>query len=434
MTTRLAALLLLAARGGASTPASNGPGNIGRVLMEADMAHITLPPVDSGWRGQRSATRSDAVNLVVVIRRAKGTLATLENALWEVSDPTSPRYGLYPRLAQLRNLSAPPPDATTRVEAWLLRDGGARLTVRRTSGAGDLLRVATDADTAARLFATRMSVYHHSAHPELPPIVRAATPYSLPADIAALVELVGDLRHFPTPRSVLSAPQPHLPAAEAAGPAWPKDCGACGQSPFLGKRVTPAVLAEAYQLSAPVAPGVAKGSMAIAEFTQVFWDQHDLDIFAKDCKLENVTIDHQIGVNKPLQCKATGIIRPNLCKEALLDITTIKGVAGSIPLTNVYSPTYSILDWASKLDSLPEGELPLVQSVSYGNDEAQQTSSSYMLAVNVELQKLGLRGATVLFASGDKGVSGRAGSPRRFHPGFPTTSPFVTSVGGTDFA
>ena len=92
-----------------------------------------------------------------------------------------------------------------------------------------------------------------------------------------------------------------------------------------------------------------------------------------------------MGDNKPLQCAVAGILRPNLCLEAripapsyprhrpsppapppcakrasrytrhrpgtecsaclvcqaLLDIETIKGVAGVVPLTNIYTKEYA---------------------------------------------------------------------------------------------
>ena len=50
--------------------------------------------------------------------------------------------------------------------------------------------------------------------------------------------------------------------------------------------------------------------------------------------------------------------------------------------------------------------------------------------------KLGAKGLTVLFASGDQGVCGREGCGlfvRHFHPDFPAGCPYVTAVGGTDF-
>ena len=41
-------------------------------------------------------------------------------------------------------------------------------------------------------------------------------------------------------------------------------------------------------------------------------------------------------------------------------------------------------------------------SVSYGNDEKQQTSVAYMESCNVQFMKAGLRGISILFASGDQ--------------------------------
>merc|ERR1711904_378167 len=78
--------------------------------------------------------------------------------------------------------------------------------------------------------------------------------------------------------------------------------------------------------------------------------------------------------------------------------------------------------------------VPRIRSVSYGNDEIQQTSSSYMEGVNVQFQQLGAMGVSILFASGDQGVVGRTGKTfnGKYHPDFPAASPYVTAVGGTD--
>merc|ERR1712118_293340 len=50
--------------------------------------------------------------------------------------------------------------------------------------------------------------------------------------------------------------------------------------------------------------------------------------------------------------------------------------------------------------------------------------------------KAEVRGISILFASGDQGVCGREGCgifKFRFKPDFPAASPYITSVGGTDF-
>merc|ERR1711935_536035 len=61
------------------------------------------------------------------------------------------------------------------------------------------------------------------------------------------------------------------------------------------------------------------------------------------------------------------------------------------------------------------------------------TSTGYMNQVNVQFQAIGVRGISILFASGDAGVWGRSGRGSRFNPDFPCGSAFVTAVGGTNF-
>ena len=55
-----------------------------------------------------------------------------------------------------------------------------------------------------------------------------------------------------------------------------------------------------------------------------------------------------------------------------------------------------------------------------------------MYTCNTQFQKAGLRGLSLLVASGDQGVWGRSGhSGSVFHPDFPAGSPYITAVGGT---
>merc|ERR1711879_759435 len=121
--------------------------------------------------------------------------------------------------------------------------------------------------------------------------------------------------------------------------------------------------------------------------------------------------------------------------ESELDIEYIKGVAPEIPLTVVYHGQYSLLDWVNQITNLDKS--PLVHSVSYGNDEVQQSSTQYMYTCNTAFMKAGVKGLSILFASGDQGVCGRSGcglfTHSRFHPDFPAGSPYITAVGGTDF-
>jgi tripeptidyl-peptidase-1 len=62
-----------------------------------------------------------------------------------------------------------------------------------------------------------------------------------------------------------------------------------------------------------------------------------------------------------------------------------------------------------------------IRARSYGDDEPS-VSVAYMQAVNTVFASLGLRGITVLFASGDDGVcggDGSCGNNGQFVPSFP---------------
>jgi len=81
-----------------------------------------------------------------------------------------------------------------------------------------------------------------------------------------------------------------------------------------------------------------------------------------------------------------------------------------------------------------------VISTSYGYNEAD-LSPAYTARQCAEYAKLGMMGVTVLFSSGDNGVAGNGGnclangvestSGTTFNPTFPSTCPYVTSVGAT---
>merc|ERR1712050_544227 len=155
-----------------------------------------------------------------------------------------------------------------------------------------------------------------------------------------------------------------------------------------------------------------------------YYEDSDLSSFGKACH-RDVAVAANVGKNE----ESAGI-------ESELDIEYIKAVAPQVPLTVVYNSQYSLLTWVNQITNLDQS--PLVHSVSYGNDEVQQSSTQYMLTCNTAFMKAGAKGISILFASGDQGVCGRSGcglfTHARFHPDFPAASPYITAVGGTDFA
>jgi tripeptidyl-peptidase-1 len=378
------------------------------------------------WAKGDRAKSSALVDMTVVLKKKTESLQLLEQTFWEVSDPDHEKYGKHLNNEDIKNIL----NISNHQLLNVLDFFEGPKTSLHVSKTNDLISVRMPVERAEKLFKTELYHYQHTAF-DVEPIIRATSPYSLPNDVASSITMVSGLRHFPSLRtpavSETQSTSRHVGPTKQQVADWPSDCGKCSKGIFGDLHVTPEVLTRRYNLGQR--PNTtAKSKIAVAEFTQVYYDQDDLTLYGGLCGIGNVTVDHYVGPkNEPKQCQVSIIIRPNLCKEALLDIETIKGVSGTIPLSNYYTSNYDLLGWGKTINDLSTPEH--VQSVSYGNDEKQQTSVAFMNSVNVEMQKLGTKGVTVLFASGDNGVSGREGG-RRYNPGFPAASPYVTAVGG----
>jgi tripeptidyl-peptidase-1 len=146
----------------------------------------------------------------------------------------------------------------------------------------------------------------------------------------------------------------------------------------------------------------------------------------------------QVGVNYT-------ILGPNKAAEigleASLDIQYIMSMgangvtdAWSTPGTQPGNPENEpFLTWLLNLEVQDDSRIAKAVSASYGDDE-DSVELDYAERVNAEFQKVGLRGVSLMFSSGDGGVSGSQPTNcpgNRFVPTYPAASPYVTAVGGT---
>ena len=326
----------------------------------------------------------------------------------------------YLKPEEIKTMIAPKESSLKIVKEYLASFGVSEDNMK-VSKFSDLITVTMDVKTANLALQTEFALFRSVVRRDVV-IPRITKPYYLPAEVAEVVSLVDDIMRFPAVRSSLRATT--RSGAEAALSIVDDEYDSCGTK--CNRFTTPAVLQSAYGYYSPLKSAAPGNSMSVAEFQFQYYDTTDLHDFGSAC-IVTAKVDKTIGGNKPAFCTVLGG-----CVEALLDIEYIEAVANPIPLTVIYSPSYSLLNWVNQVISLPSP--PLVNSVSYGNDEVQQTSPQYMESVNIRFMIAGALGISILFASGDQGVWGRSGVGKKFNPDFPATSPYVTSVGGTDFA
>ena len=129
--------------------------------------------------------------------------------------------------------------------------------------------------------------------------------------------------------------------------------------------------------------------------------------------------------------------------ETQLDVQMMAQVAEGVDLWYWHDNNWL---YSFAVHFLNRTEVPDVLSVSWGWSEFQQcqpglgacpniTSSEYVHRTNLEYVKMGLRGVSVMVASGDAGAPGRTNefcvAANGVTPVFPGSSPYITSVGAT---
>lgn len=193
----------------------------------------------------------------------------------------------------------------------------------------------------------------------------------------------------------------------------------------MGVQVTPETIATDYNTSSYVSTN-KNNSQAVAAFLRQFFDPTDLETFQKRYNIPIKPIVKVVGKNEP---DDPGV-------EANLDVQYISAAGRGVDTWFISISTYSngrqedFLSWiTSQVNSTTS---PWVHSASYGDIESS-IADSYLDRMDNEFMKFGISGRTVLFASGDSGVQcKRKGIHKVYTPNWPSSSPYVTTVGGTE--
>lgn len=385
-------------------------------------------PQNSDWLKGKRVSETDLMSVTFALRHNREKLKSFEEYFWQVSDPNSSMYGKYLSIDEITESLGVEDAIIAKIMNFIQDHDISKSNLSLNRNKDKIILSNVSATAIENLLDCELYHYVHKLQSNLRQksqstalnIIRSTNGYTLPESIANYVSFVSELIRFPHVNT-----NPILKPQEENGDN-DDEFTSCGNKCY--GFTTPDVLQARYGYQTLASGDVASGnSMAVAEFQFQYYDTKDFDNFESICNTANpISVSKTVGSNIAAFCSLAG------CVEALLDIEYINAVASPIPLTVYYSSTYSLLDWATKLNDDDNAEL--VHSVSYGNDEAQQTSEDYMQSCNTEFMKAGTRGLSLFFASGDQGVWGREGmSGDVFHPDFPGASPYITAVGGTNF-
>ncbi|TFY57291.1 hypothetical protein EVJ58_g7105 [Rhodofomes roseus] len=369
-------------------------------------------------------THSGAANadhmLSLRIGLVQNNLQGLYDALRDVSDPSSDKYGQHLSREEVEAFVAPTSDSFSAATTWLNKNG---LNATAVSPARDWLAVNISVSQANSLLSADYSLFTHDATST--ETIRTLE-YSLPTDLQAHIDCVHPTTTFP---SVIN----HSPILESwtrredTGEVEARDVTPCGSG---SPNMVPECLQAMYGI--PTTPATqSSNQIAVTGYDGIYAEQADLQSFLTAYRpdVSNTTTYSVISVNNGTDPQW----RENAGTEANLDIEYAVGLATNVSayfVTVGGSFDDALLDAANYLLSMDSP--PQVVSTSYGDNENVLSEKLANSICNAYAQ-LGARGVSILYASGDGGVSGNQASDNctEFVPVFPASCPYVTTVGAT---
>jgi len=354
-----------------------------------------IPPSSTGEWVQAGAPDSNMI-LRFTISLHHRNVDVMEKELLAISDPTNPRYGQYYSFEQVNELVAPSDEQVEAVVRWVENFGSPIFSLGK-----DYAHVEMSVSNAEKLFGIKLMMFQHPRR--VSPIIRSVTEFCLPAHLVHAVHFVDGLFDFPFFRS-----------------------GSQARSNDSPKALKPADLYVYYTVT-EAKSAVYPSSQAPVQFGANYFNYTDLQAFEKAYvpAIVGQTVNQVYGVNTDTKTSL----------EANLDVQYIIAMGNNVN-TSVYiqpcgalqSIVNCFLDYTYVVGN--QTTPPLVHSISYGEYGGSYDNNTVQ-RLNQQFMKMGLRGISILLASGDNGV-GCNKDCSSFEFDFPS-SPYITMVGATYF-
>lgn len=364
--------------------------------------------ISDDWTDAGRVHSTEELELTFALKQQNTDL--LERTLKLVSDPDSAQNGKHLTLEEVSSLVRPTELTQKVVRRWLQSHGVTNCLTVRTR---DFLQCSMTAEVAEKLLpGSKFHRYIRDDHS----LVRSSAPYSVHDDVHQHLDFVGGLHRLPPKGQDLRKVSPNRKQR------WSR------MGVHLG--VTPSILRARYNLTATDVGTAQNNSQAVAQFLEQYFNPADLaefmGIFGRSFK-------HFSKVDTVVGTQAAG----KAGIEASLDVEYIMSTGANISTwvfnnQGRHESQEPFLQWMVLLSNM--SDLPWVHTISYGDDE-DSLSTAYMMRINTEFMKAGVRGFSLLFASGDSGAGCKHldKDQNTFRPSFPASSPYVTTIGGTSF-
>jgi len=384
-----------------------------------------------------SAVTSGSVQAQVYL--APSNASELASAVASVSDPKSSSYRHYWSAAQVRATFTPSAAEVSAVRSWLTSSGLTVTKVSASAPADAYIAVSGSVAAASKAFGITFGTYRApGGQAARAPQSAATAPASVAADVLAVSGL-------DTAKSVI---KPQLP------PPGPNYWVAGPVSSYYGQKIatsvptaygkhwpwnvggyTPSQVRGAYRVSSSGETGKGQ-TVAIVDAYNSPTIAGDANQFAKvvgDKPFRKGQYQYFSGapytLTSPTECDASGWYG-----EQTLDVESVHGMAPDATVRYVGARSCDDADLLAAEGAIVTSNLASIVSNSWGEPSVDATLA-YAFDYTFELGAL--EGIGFFFSSGDNGYEGPGEDPggsTQDQVDYPTSSPYVTSVGGTSLA
>nr|CCA23891.1 tripeptidylpeptidase putative [Albugo laibachii Nc14] len=371
----------------------------------------------------------------------------LEELIDSISNVRSSTYGHYKTQNESIIHFAPTSESLRVIHKLKAQYGN----ISQMNAYGDHWSVSLSASVVEELFQTILYHYQHKQH-DLIDLVRPEAQFIIPSILLDHVVYFDGLEGFPTEVQALYMQRRYQSRLRNDSV---QSTSSKMRLPFGRVRppyVSPSMIRAQYQINSNSNPTHPQNKLVIGSFLHEYYKEEDLKLFLSQFDRNQAKIHYPSTVGDCLASPhnnhhflATG--------EASLDVEVAVALTQSEFIQvrcnqHLRDPTHPFDDgnqepfllFMQEINELKDEDRPAVISLSYADDECA-LPRSYAHAVNREFMKAAMKGITILTSAGDAGVQGSELTQRYCHMPicsqflgvFPTSSPYVTSVGATTF-
>nr|AJD23156.1 putative serine protease [Onygena corvina] len=388
-----------------------------------------LREIPQGWVQAGSPAPNTPLKLKLALQQEKA--AAFEQHVMDISNPKHARYGQHMSREEVDAYLQPPSHMTDSVYEWLASEGISKPSIKVNT---DWFTFTTTVEKAEKMLNTRFYKFRNNMDGSS--VIRTLE-YSVAASVAPYVHMIQPTTKFSAPRPELSSvftTELNINSAQEV------DCNVT---------ITPDCIRDLYKMGNTFATKDPRNRLGISGYLEQFARLDDfstfIDMFVPS--LKGTTFDFKsISGGENQQNSTLDSVEASLDVDYAIGLSgalsTYYGTAGRgmlIPDLDQPNATQNnnepYLEQLHYLLELSDKDLPAVLSTSYGENE-QSVPEKYTEAACHLFARLGARGVSVIFSSGDTGVGSACQSndgkkTTKFNPIFPAACPFVTSVGGT---